>query len=186
MKLKILYLCSKHKNRRDMDFLELTKKRFSARSYKPDEIEQDKIDYIIECARLAPSAVNFQPWHFLVVISEEQKQKVRECYGREWFAKAPVYIIVCADKSVAWVRKSDNKNHADIDAAIATEHICLAATEMGLGSCWVCNFDLDLLSTNLQLPAEKHPVAIIPLGYIAEQPECSTTRKEKDEVVTVL
>ena len=77
------------------------------------------------------------------------------------------------------------KNHADIDAAIATEHICLAATEMGLGSCWVCNFDLDLLRTNFQLPAEKYPVAIIPLGYIAEQPERFSTRKERGEIVTV-
>ena len=80
-----------------MDFLELTKKRFSARNYKSDKVEQDKIDYIIECARLAPSAVNYQPWHFMVVISEEQKKKIQQCYNREWFAKAPVYIVVCAD-----------------------------------------------------------------------------------------
>lgn len=169
-----------------MDFLELTKKRFSARSYKPDAVEQDKLDYILECARLAPSAVNFQPWHFLVVKSDEQKQKLYPCYGREWFAKAPVFIIVCEDKSSAWVRKFDNKNHADIDAAIATEHICLAATEKGLGSCWVCNFDVDLLMTTFQLSTEKYPVAIIPIGYIEEQPANSSKRKEMSEVVTVL
>ncbi len=169
-----------------MDFLELTKKRFSARNYKSDKVEQDKIDYIIECARLAPSAVNYQPWHFLVVIGEEQKQKVRQCYNRDWFAKAPLYIAVCVDESEAWVRKSDNKNHADIDAAIATEHICLAATEMGLGSCWVCNFDLDLFRSNFQLPSEKYPVAIISLGYIEKQPEHFSTRKEMAEIVTIL
>lgn len=169
-----------------MNFLELTKKRFSARSYKSDIVEQDKIDYIMECARLAPSAVNYQPWHFMVVISEEQKQKAQQCYNREWFAKAPVYVIVCADKSVAWVRKSDHKNHADIDAAIATEHICLAATEMGLGSCWICNFDIDLLRANFQISSEKDPVAIISLGYIEEQPEHFSTRKEKAEIVTFL
>lgn len=169
-----------------MDFLALTKKRFSARSYKSDEVEQDKLDYILECARLAPSAVNYQPWHFLVIVSEEQKQKIRQCYTREWFAKAPVYIVVCADSSTAWVRKSDNKNHADIDAAIATEHICLAATEMGLGSCWVCNFDLDIFNTNFQLSSGKYPVAIIPLGYIGEQPEHFSTRKDRAEVVTIL
>ena len=86
-----------------MNFLELTKKRFSVRNYKSDRVEQDKIDYIIECARLAPSAVNYQPWHFMVVVSEEQKQNLRQCYNREWFARAPVYIVVCADKSIAWV-----------------------------------------------------------------------------------
>lgn len=69
-----------------MNFLELAKKRFSVRNYKSDRVEQDKIDYIIECARLAPSAVNYQPWHFMVVVSEEQKENLRQCYNREWFA----------------------------------------------------------------------------------------------------
>lgn len=107
-------------------------------------------------------------------------------YNREWFARAPVYIVVCADKSVAWVRKSDNKNHADIDAAIATEHICLAAAEIGLGSCWVCNFDPELFKANFRLSSERYPVAIVSLGYIQEQPDHFTTRKDKDEIVTFL
>lgn len=169
-----------------MDFLELVRKRFSARSYKADKVEQDKIDYIIECARLAPSAVNYQPWHFIVVESEEQKQKLRMCYAREWFAAAPVYIVVCADATQAWTRKSDGKNHADIDAAIATEHICLAASAVGLGSCWVCNFDLDLLKASISLPSGKYPVAIVPLGYIEAGPEHSSIRKERGDVVTFL
>jgi nitroreductase len=169
-----------------MNFLELTKKRFSARNYSADKVEENKIDYIIECARLAPSAVNYQPWHFMIVVSEEQKQKLRLCYNREWFAHAPVYIVVCVDEVEAWVRKSDNKNHADIDAAIATEHICLAATEVGLGSCWVCNFDLDVFKTNFQLSSGKYPVAIISLGYIKEQPEHFSTRKDKNEIITIL
>lgn len=169
-----------------MDFLELTKKRFSARSYKSDEVEEEKLNYIIECARFAPSAVNYQPWHFLIVKSEEQKLKVQQSYDREWFAEVPVYIVVCVDRSVAWVRKSDNKSHADIDAAIAAEHICLAATEMGLGSCWVCNFDPDLLKSNFQLPTEQYPAAIVTLGYVDKQPERFSTRKQVDEITTVL
>ncbi len=169
-----------------MDFLELTKRRFSARSYKSDVVEQEKLNYIIECARFAPSAVNYQPWHFLIVKSEEQRLKVQQCYNREWFTGAPVYIIVCVDTSVAWVRKSDNKNHADIDAAIATEHICLAATSLGLGTCWVCNFDLEILKANFQLPSEKCPVAIISLGYVNELPKHSSARKSVDEMVTIL
>ena len=66
-----------------MDFLELIKKRFSARSYKSDAVEQEKLNRIIECARFAPSAVNYQPWHFLIVKSEEQRLKVQQCYNRE-------------------------------------------------------------------------------------------------------
>lgn len=169
-----------------MDFLELTKKRFSARSYKTDAVEQEKLDYIIECARFAPSAVNYQPWRFLIVKSEEQRLKVQQCYNREWFVNAPVYIIVCVDSSVAWVRKSDNKNHADIDAAIATEHICLAATSLGLGTCWVCNFDLEMLKSNFQLSSEVCPVAIVSVGYINELFVQSSARRPVDEIVTVL
>ncbi len=169
-----------------MDFLTLAQKRFSARNYKPDTVEPEKLNYIIECARLAPSAVNFQPWHFIIVKSENQKLKVQQCYPREWFANAPVYIIVCADKSTAWVRDSDHKNHADIDAAIASEHICLAAAALGLGSCWVCNFNPALLRSNFQLPPEQDPVVIIPLGYIHEQPQHAAARKSTDEIVTIL
>lgn len=169
-----------------MNFLELTKKRFSARSYKPDMVEQEKLDYIIECARHAPSAVNYQPWQFIVVKSKDQRQKVQQCYSKEWFANVPVYIIVCVDKSVAWVRKPDNKSHADIDAAIATEHICLAAAELGLGSCWVCNFDLDIFKSHFQLASEKYPVAIISIGYINELPKHFSSRKKPDEIVTIL
>lgn len=169
-----------------MDFLELTRKRFSARSYKPDAVEQEKLDYIMECARLAPSAVNYQPWHFLLIKSEVQRQKMQQCYNREWFAGAPVYIVVCVDSAAAWARKADNKNHGDIDAAIAAEHICLAATALGLGSCWVCNFDVELLQANFRLPAGRCPVAVIPVGYVDEMPERSSTRKGVDEIVTVL
>lgn len=169
-----------------MDFLELTQKRFSVRSYKADAIEQEKLDYLIECARWAPSAVNYQPWHLFIVKSETQKQKVRQCYDRQWFAGAPVYIVVCADKAVAWVRNSDKKSHADIDAAIAAEHICLAATAQGLGSCWVCNFDPDGLKTQLQLPDGQEPVVIISLGYVNELPARASVRKPVDEIVTVL
>lgn len=169
-----------------MDFIELIKKRFSARSYKPDAVDQEKLDYIVECARLAPSAVNYQPWHFFIIKSEEQRLKIQQCYSREWFASAPVYIVVCVNYSVAWVRKPDNKNHADIDAAIATEHICLAATALGLGSCWVCNFDVEMLKSHLQLPPEKLPVAIVSVGYVKEAPKHASTRKTFDEIVTIL
>ena len=117
-----------------MNFLELVKARKSERDYTSQEVEQSKLDYILECARLAPSAVNFQPWHFLIVKSEEAKEKVRKCYNREWIKTAPMYIVVCGDTSQSWKRKSDGKDHCDIDVAITTEHICLAAAEQGLGT----------------------------------------------------
>jgi nitroreductase len=169
-----------------MTFLELTRQRYSARSYSAEEVETEKLDYILECARRAPSAVNRQPWHFYVVKSEEQRRLVQQAYVRDWFTQAPIYIVVCTDSDVAWVRKSDQKSHADIDAAIATEHICLAAAEQGLGSCWVCNFDVELLRQNLCLSPHEHPVVIVPLGYVKHQAEIASQRKEMSEIVTLL
>ena len=75
-----------------MDFLELTKKRYSVRSYTSQEVEKEKLDYILECARYAPSAVNKQPWQFIVVQSELQKQKLQKVYPAKWFVEAPLYI----------------------------------------------------------------------------------------------
>lgn len=126
-----------------MSFLELARKRCSIRKYAPKNVEQEKIDYILEAARLAPSAVNYQPWYFVWVQSAEGKAKLQECYPREWFKQAPYYLIVCGDHQQSW-KRGDHKDHMDIDTAIATEHICLAAAEQGLGTCWVCNFDTEL------------------------------------------
>ena len=88
---------------------------------------------------------------------------------------------VCVDESVSWKRKSDGHDHADIDAAIAAEHICLAAAEQGLGSCWVCNFDVPLCREALELPATLRPVVLIPVGYPADAPT-QKKRKSPDEV----
>lgn len=169
-----------------MDFLALSRQRYSARNYSSEPVEPEKLDYILECARLAPSAVNYQPWHFFVIKSAHYKQLIQQSYPREWFTGASLYIVVCADRSASWVRQSDHKNHSDIDAAIAVEHICLAATEQGLGSCWVCNFDPDVLAKNLPLTAGMYPVAIIPLGYVKQQPEKSSQRKAMTEIVSIL
>ena len=168
-----------------MDFLELTKRRYSARAYSSVTVEQEKLNYILECARQAPSAVNRQPWRFVVVRSDEAKQLVRQCYEREWFAKAPLYIIVYNKISEAWVRDFDEKNHGDIDAAIATEHICVAAAEQGLGSCWVCNFDVERLKNNFQLGSDEYPLAIVPIGYVSKSSDKSTARKPFGEVVSI-
>ena len=164
-------------------FLELVEARYSSRSYSNRAVEPEKVEYLLECARLAPSAVNFQPWKFVVVESAEKRARLQECYLREWFREAPLYIVVCADKAQSWKRKLDGHDHADIDAAIATEHICLAATELGLGSCWVCNFDVDLCSEVLELEGELYPVAIVPIGYPTDEPT-SKKRKPIEDVVS--
>ena len=81
-----------------MNFLELTKKRCSVRKYASRPVETEKLDYILEAARMAPSAVNYQPWCFLVVKSDKGREKIQSCYPREWFKQAPCYIVVCGDR----------------------------------------------------------------------------------------
>ncbi|MBQ3554712.1 MAG: nitroreductase family protein [Bacteroidales bacterium] len=147
------------------EFIKLAQERSSIRKYSNKEVSCEVINQIIESARIAPSAVNFQPWKFLIIKGEKSKQIVRESYKREWFVTAPLYIIACGNHQEAWHRSFDGKDHTDIDIAIAVEHICLSATSAGLGTCWVCNFDATKLKTDLSLPEDLEPIAIIPLGY---------------------
>ena len=109
------------------DMLTLSKERFSARKFTAEAVSDEDLKYVLECVRMAPSACNKQPWKWLVVKSDEAKGKLQECYDREWFKTAPMYIVGMRNKQENWVRKEDNKSHGDIDVAIATEHLCLSA-----------------------------------------------------------
>ena len=165
------------------NMLALSLERFSARKFTSEAISQEDLDYIMECVRLAPSAVNRQPWHWLIVRSDEAKQKLQQCYDREWFKTAPMYIVGMRNVNENWVRRYDEKPHGDIDVAIATEHLCLAATERGLGTCWVCNYDTEKMQQ--LFPREGYEaVAIIPIGHIADDcPRAEKKRKEMSEIV---
>lgn len=168
-----------------MTFQELAKKRFSVRAYSDEPISDEQLNYVLECARIAPSAVNFQPWHFYIARSEEAKEKVRQTYPREWFASAPLYLVACICHDQSWHRQADQKDHGDIDIAIAVEHICLAAAEQGLGTCWVCNFDAQLCHQLLNLPENEEAAVLIPIGKpAADAKPRPTTRKELTEIST--
>lgn len=148
-----------------MNIKELLTNRFSVRSYLSKTVETDKLEYILECVRLSPSACNLQPWKFFVVQkSETVKAGIREAYNREWFAKAPAYIVAVGDHAQSW-KRSDGKDACDIDVSIAAEHICLAAEELGLGTCWVCNFDVKKIAETLSLKEMEEPMALFPIGY---------------------
>lgn len=164
-----------------MNLLELVNNRYSCRDYEPRSVEKEKLDYIMECVRLAPSAVNKQPWKFRIVSSDEALQKIRQCYHRDWFNSAPMYIIASILHDEEWVRR-DGKHHGDIDIAIAVEHLCLAATEQGLATCWVCNFDAALCHELFSLPENEEAAVIIPLGYAADELR-PKTRKAMSEIV---
>uniref|UniRef100_UPI004056BCCB nitroreductase family protein n=1 Tax=Alistipes sp. TaxID=1872444 RepID=UPI004056BCCB len=167
-----------------MDFLELVKARYSVRHYSSRPVEQEKIDYLLECARLAPSACNRQPWHLFVVREKGQREALCAAASRfEWLKEAPLLIAVCVDDAQAWTRSKDGHCHADIDAAILTEHLSLAATAQGLGSCWICAFDPELCRKALHLAEELRPVALLPIGY-AEDQIGAKSRKPLEEIRT--
>lgn len=168
-----------------MRFLELANKRRSIRSFKPTMIEDEKLNYILETARLAPSAVNFQPWIFFKICRDKGRAKLQECYKREWFKQAPCYLIVCGNHEESW-KRCDSKDHMDIDVAIAAEHICLAAAELGIGSCWVCNFDIELCRKNFNIPNNIEPVVLIPLGYPFDQDAFSKIDKKRKDLSDIV
>jgi nitroreductase len=167
-----------------MDFLQLAKARYSSRKYKHQSVEDDKLDFVLEAARIAPSAANYQPL-FFVVVKGENIENLRTCYTREWFRTAPMYIVICSDHTKSW-KRGDGKDSADIDAAIAADHITLAATSIGLATCWVCNFNKPKLSEVLNLQEHIEPVVILPIGYpddAVDVEKHSEKRKPMKEIV---
>jgi nitroreductase len=166
-----------------MSFLELAQKRYSVRRYKDQPVEQDKILQVLEAARTAPSAVNYQPWHFIVAVEEEVKDKISEAYPRDWFKQAPVVIVACGDHDQSW-KRNDGKDHCDVDVAIAVDHLTLAAADLGLGTCWVCAFDAEKVHSALELPDNLEVIALIPLGYPNEDRTREKKRKSLDELVS--
>ncbi len=174
-------------NQTIMSFLDLVSHRRSVRSYLSRRIEAPTLDHVMECVRLAPSACNYQPWKFLIVQSDEARAKLLGSVPQEWLRKcgAPVFVIACGDRTASWKRSFDGGDSLEIDLAIAFEHLCLAAAEQQLGTCWVCYFDPAELSRTFDLPAELVPVAITPLGYPADGDETKRTpRKAMNDIVS--
>ena len=149
-----------------MDFIEIAKKRYSVRGYQDKKVEEEKLEKILEAAHVAPTAANLQPIRLIVVQSREGLAKIGK--GANLYG-APLAVIVCADHGKAWVRPFDKKQTADIDASILTDHMMLQATELGLGSVWICYFKPDVISRELGLPDNLEPVNILAVGYSDEE-----------------
>ncbi|MGE5678732.1 MAG: nitroreductase family protein [Pseudomonadota bacterium] len=158
-----------------MDFLELAKKRYSVRNYQPRKVEKEKLQKILEAAKVAPTGANRQPQRLIVV---------QEPYGMERLGKAanvfgaPLAIIVCADHEATWKRHYDGKDIADIDASIITAHMMLEATQLELGTCWICHFNPTVLREEFNIPKNIEPVNILAVGYAEGVPQ-SPDRHEK-------
>ncbi|HVO74946.1 MAG TPA: nitroreductase family protein [Ignavibacteriaceae bacterium] len=149
-----------------MEFSNLILSRESIRNYDPArQVPKETLLKIVDAAHLAPSAVNYQPWRFLIISSKEILQKLHKCYGREWFQDAPHVLIIVGDKSKSWIRSSDGYCSIETDLAIAMTHILLAAENEGVASCWISNFNLKLLREILDLGKDERVYSMTPLGY---------------------
>jgi len=164
-----------------MEFLELAKKRYSCRAYKSDSVEGDKLQQVLETARLAPTASNLQPFQLIVIHTKGREADLRRIYNSSWFTQAPIIICACGIPSESWKRR-DGKNYCEVDVTIAMDHLILAATNLGLGTCWIGAFNPDSAREILGLPDDVEPIAFTPLGYPADRPG-RKSRKSLNEIV---
>jgi len=164
-----------------MDFLALAGKRYSVRAYKTDQVEDDKLQKVLEAACIAPTAHNLQPFQFIVIHTKGREAELRRIYSASWFVQAPIVICACGMSSQSWVR-SDGRNYCDVDVAIAMEHLILAAADLSLGTCWIGAFNPDAAREVLSLPDGVEPIVFTPLGYPDDEPR-PKKRKSIDELV---
>jgi len=157
-----------------LKFKEVIKKRRSIRKYKDTPVPKEQILEILEAARIAPSASHRQPWHFIVV---EDKETIKKLAKSEWAAKAPVMIVGLADQAASPVWCIN-------DLGVAFEHIVLAATDFGLGTCWMGQSNReDLVKGLLDVPDNFKVVALTTLGVSDETPAVKE-RKSLDAIVS--
>jgi len=164
-----------------VEFFDLIKKRYSVRAYQTKQVEEEKLQKVLEAANLAPTAANRQPFKIIVIHTKGKEADLKRIYHRDWFSQAPLVIGICALKSEAWSRM-DGKNYADVDVTIAMDHLILAAADLGLGTCWVAAFNPDAAREILGLPDDVEPVAFTPLGYPADEWRAKK-RKSLQEIV---
>lgn len=146
--------------------MDLIEKRRSIRSYKSQEVSEEDLNYVLEAFRKAPSAKNLQPWKLVVV---RDKKKINDlaiaCNNQTFLAEAPVLIVTCAKEGEAYGMMGGYMNSYPVDIGIAMEHLILAATEKGLGTCWIGAFKEKLIKDLLEIPGDVRVVAVTPLGY---------------------
>jgi nitroreductase len=152
-----------------MDFYELSKQRYSVRAYRSDPVEEAKLEQVLEAARLAPTAANRQAFQIIVIHTAGREAELKRIYDREWFVQAPLVLCACGVPEENWARR-DGKNYNDLDVGIVMDHLILAATDLGLGTCWIGAFDPAAAREVLGLPAGVEPIVFTPLGYPADDP----------------
>jgi nitroreductase len=168
-----------------MNVFEAIEKRRSIRSYESTPVPEEKLEKILEAARLAPSASNVQPRHFIVVTDKERRDALAAGMFARFLKQSPVVIVACGDekKSPKWY---------PIDVAIAVENMVLAATEEGLGTCWIGSFNENKVRDALRIPENLRVVVLLAVGYPSGKEGLGSKvlrfvrkRKSLDEIVSI-
>lgn len=156
------------------------KNRKSIRKYRDKPVKSEKLNLVLEAARLAPSARNMQDWKFIAVTDKEKIQQMQAaCMGQKQVGMAPVTLVVCANNDYSM---PCGQSKTSVDCSIAMSFMMLQATELGLGMCWLGAFDEKKVKAVLNIPEDYTVVAVSPLGYAGEEP-AARPRKAFDEVV---
>ena len=163
-----------------MDILPLLKERYSVRDFKSNPVEKEKIEKILEAARVAPTAKNMQPQRIFVLESEESIRKIREITPSAY--NAPQVIMICADSNVAWTRNNDGWHAGPVDASIVTCHMMLEAESLGVNSVWVCAFNKEKVQKAFSLPENIVPYCLLPIGYKSDECEPNPRHFERNAV----
>jgi nitroreductase len=170
-----------------IDYMELVGKRYSLRNFSDKQVEKEKLESILKAGQLAPTAHNNQPQRIYVLQSREALEKLQRCkmshYGET------LALLVCADTNACWKRDYDGKSSGDIDAAIVTTYMMLAAQELGIGSTWVMHFIPEAVKEEFGIPKNEEPVSLLVMGYASVDSKPSplhVQRKDLKEIVKIL
>ncbi|MBN7575170.1 MULTISPECIES: nitroreductase family protein [Clostridium] len=166
--------------------------RRSIRKYSSKPVEDEKINELLESARLAPSGNNTQPWHYIVVKSEEMRRKIVEAsHNQKWMFTAPVFIVCVADIRCR-IKKGDvylddNSPQDELkriirDTSISTGYMLLEANNLGLGVCWVAEFTQEEIRPVLNIPSDKYVVGVLTIGYPDETPKARPRKRLEDMI----
>lgn len=171
-----------------MEFSEVIAKRRSVRHFKSSvEVSEEDIRTLLQAAVTAPTAGNIQPWRFVVVRSQEARERLAAAMGQRWATAAPVVIVVCFDPRPCAARYGarGEELYAIQDSAAAVANLLLAAVDRGLASCWIGAFDEDAVRESLGVTRPIRPIAVLPIGVSAEG-AAKPSRRPLEEVTTWL
>lgn len=170
-----------------MNVIDAIRMRRSVRSFRPQPIPDDAMRALTEALHSAPSACNFQPWRFILVDDSNLRMALaRAAHQQMFIAEAPLVVVTCVRPAEAYDRMGGYWNSCDLDAANAVDHMMLAATEKGLGSCWIGSFEEAAVKGVLSIPDDVKVAAIVPVGYPAREdmlrPLQENERKPREEI----